>query len=104
MSNLLAQNIFNCLKELTIKASSSRNTGIIIDEVPKMDMSILGEYNYMDLQCRHDASDGSAVTFRYHSYDPSGPFQNLPDTNKIDIKLIHHDQVIEEYSCHFDDK
>lgn len=45
-----------------------------------------------------------SVTFRYHSYDPLGPFQNLPDVNKIEIKLIQNDQVIDEHNDYFDDK
>ena len=100
---MLAREKYQQAIVIALEAKVEKNSAIIIEKIPGLGMEIVGEKNYMDLKCLYQAEDGSCMKFSYHSYDPSGPFQNLPDINKIKIELFQNSDKLEEYVLEFDD-
>lgn len=54
------------------------------------------EYTYSD-------SDGHMVHLNIRSYDPSGPFQNIPDINRFTVKLVIGSQDIAIHDRQYSD-
>ncbi|NTV05712.1 MAG: hypothetical protein HGA59_04285 [Chlorobiaceae bacterium] len=100
---MLAREKYQQAIEIALEAKNEKNSGIIVEKIPDIGVEIVGEKNYMGLKCIYTAEDGSCIKFNYHSYDPSGPFQNLPDVNKIKIELFQDTEKIEECYMEFDD-
>ena len=100
---MLAKVYFENIKQLIDAASKSSDINILLHGLEGMGLIAVGELNSMLANYTYSAPDGSSINFHYHSYDPSGPFQNIPDTNKIKLDLLNEQQVIEEYSTQFDD-
>lgn len=46
---------------------------------------------------------GEVISGSMRSYDQSGPFQHLPDMNKIEMQLSNNDQIIDEYKVSWED-
>lgn len=46
--------------------------------------------------------DGSSITLSFRSFDQSGPFQNLPDMNRFELKLLSHWELIEEFRAEYE--
>ncbi|MGI2095320.1 hypothetical protein ACRN96_22610 [Shewanella oncorhynchi] len=101
---MLAEQKFKELISLVDRASKEQNANLIVDEVPKMGVTLIGEHNYMLLNGTYAESDGSRLTFHYRSYDPSGPFQNIPDVNKIKIELFFNNLSVSVYEDVFNDE
>lgn len=99
-----AKGKFETIKALVTDASKKQDAGMIVDEVRKMGLRTVGESNYMHLDCIYEADDKTSLKFHYHSYDPSGPFQNIPDVNKIKIQLLNSGEIVENFEISFDDK
>jgi hypothetical protein len=53
---------------------------------------------------RYAFSDGSdAVELYVRSYDPSGPFQNIPDINRFTASLIRDGKTIATHDRQYND-
>ena len=48
--------------------------------------------------------ENGSIVINYRSYDPSGPFQNLPDENKYDATLTLNGQPVESFATSFTDQ
>lgn len=101
---MLAKEMFETISNYIEEAVANRDSSTLVDKVKALNLAIEGESNYMDLNCSYTASDGTSIVFSFHSYDPSGPFQNLPDVNKIKLQLISNGNLVSEVSQEFDDK
>ena len=48
--------------------------------------------------------DGTSITLGFRSFDPSGPFQNLPDVNRFVLRHISSQGgIIEEFTAEYTD-
>ena len=101
---MIAQDNFNVLKMLIDEASQTQDINSLLDKLKNMNLQAVGELNYMLANYVYQASDGSNIKFHYHSYDPSGPFQNLPDINKIKLELFNGQELIAKHDARFEDK
>lgn len=101
---MIAESLFNQIAGYIEEAVRSQNSSPLVDQVKALGLDTEGEVNYMNLKCSHVAEDGSSIKFSFRSYDPSGPFQNLPDVNKIHLQLLKNGDVVSEVSERFDDK
>lgn len=101
---MIAKELFEKIKGYIEEAAQTQNSSPLVDKVRALNLHKTGEINYMNLNCSYDAADGSSIVFSFRSYDPSGPFQNLPDVNKIKLQLLQGGAVISEVSKEFDDK
>lgn len=98
------KNLFNEIKQVIEEASIKHDVNILIQYIEKQNFNAVGESNSMLANYIFNTDDGYSIKFHYHSYDPSGPFQNLPDTNKIKLQLLNDKEVIDEFVMQFDDK
>ncbi len=101
---MLAKQKFDAIKAIVQRASKDQDANLIVREVTKSGLVIVGESNYMLLNCEYAASDSTSLKFHYHSYDPSGPFQSSPDINKVKIELFNNGELVEKYEDSFEDK
>lgn len=101
---MIAKGLFDKIYGYIEEAVRSQNSGPMVDKVKALGLDAEGEVNYMNLKCSYEATDGSSINFSFRSYDPSGPFQNLPDVNKIHLQLLKNGDVVSEVSERFDDK
>jgi len=95
---------YEIIKGYIAESVAKQDSSYLVDKVRAMNLVINGEANYMRLNCTFSAPDGSAIVFTFKSYDPSGPCQNLPDINKINLQLLQDQKVISEISEVFDDR
>lgn len=100
---MIAEQKFYLLQTLIDESKRNRDTNNLINNVKNLNLNIEGESNFMRLNCSFVEVDGSSVHFTYRSYDPSGPFQNLPDINKIRLELRSNGSLIKEYYKEFED-
>ena len=101
---MIAKEKFEIIKKYIADSSVKQNSSYLVDKVREMNLEISGESSYMQLNCSFNAPDGSSIIFAFKSYDPSGPFQNLPDINKINLQLLHDGVIVEEINERYDDK
>ncbi len=101
---MIAQDLFNQISGYIEEAKKSQNSSALVDQVKGMNLNTTGEVNYMNLNCSYEAQDGTSIKFSFRSYDPSGPFQHLPDVNKIKLQLLLNGIAVSEVSEEFDDK
>ena len=52
---------------------------------------------------RYEDNEDGKIEMEWRSYDPSGPFQNLPDMNKIELKCYIKSQLIDQYQVEYED-
>ncbi|MCE2596391.1 MULTISPECIES: hypothetical protein [Motilimonas] len=97
-----ASETYEFVKSLVRKAELDLDTGTFVNALKELDWQISGEFSYMRMDVQKVESDGCRVRLYYKSYDPSGPFQNLPDVNKIQVQLIQGNTVIDELNVRFD--
>lgn len=100
---MIAKDIFDKISGFIKEAERTQNSSSLMDQVRALNLETIGEANYMNLNCSYQAADGSSINFEFRSYDPSGPFQNLPDVNKIKLQLIQSGSVVSEVATRFDD-
>ncbi|CNE94060.1 hypothetical protein ACMVCI_000844 [Yersinia enterocolitica] len=100
---MLAKDKFTLLKQQIILVCHERNSGKLIDLALNSGMFVQGEWNYSKLHCSYKDSEGSEIQFSYKSYDPSGPFQNLPDVSKVKLVLLSQNNEIDRYETCFDE-
>ena len=48
-------------------------------------------------------ADKSKLVVEYRSYDPSGPFQNDPDINKFEARIVLEGKTISEFKQEYSD-
>ena len=101
---LIAAEKFELIKQHIAESVVQQNSSYLVDKVKEMDLSFTGEVNYMCLNCSYIAPDNSSIVFSFKSYDPSGPFQNLPDVNKIKLQLFQNQNLVSEVVERYDDK
>ncbi|WP_140162557.1 hypothetical protein [Billgrantia desiderata] len=101
---MIAEGLFKQIAGYIEEAARSQNSSPLVDRVKALGLDTEGEVNYMHLKCSYMAEDGSSIKFSFQSYDPSGPFQNLPDVNKIHLQLLKNGEVVYEINERFDDK
>jgi len=101
---MIAKDLFEQIAGYIDEAEQLQNSSLLVDKVKALNLKIEGEANYMNLNCSYGAQDGSSIMFSCRSYDPSGPFQNLPDINKIKLQLLQNGSVVSEVSKQFNDK
>jgi len=101
---VIAESLFNQIAGYIEEAVRSQNSSSLVDQVKMLGLDTEDEVNYMSLKCSYMADDGSSIKFSFRSYDPSGPFQNLPDVNKIHLQLLKNDDVVSQIGERFDDK
>lgn len=99
---MIAKEVFEKIRGYIETSAEAQDASYLIDKVRELGLD--GEVNYMRFQCSYVAGDGSAILLDFRSYDPSGPFQNLPDRNKIKLQLLQHNIEIESIEETFDDK
>jgi hypothetical protein len=99
-----ARELFDQISDYVTEAEMTQNSSPLVDKVKALNLNIDGEVNYMNLNCSYQDQAGSSIKFSFRSYDPSGPFQNLPDVNKIEMQLFKNGAVISEINKRFDDK
>lgn len=100
---MIAKELFVKISAYINEAEKSRESSPLVDKVNALNLNTTGEANYMNLNCSYEAQDGSSIIFSFRSYDPSGPFQNLPDVNKIKLQLLQSGSVVSEIKTQFDD-
>ena len=93
---------YEFVKSLVRKAELDLDTDTLVNTFKELDWQVSGDFNYMRMDVQKVESDGSGVRLYYKSYDPSGPFQNLPDVSKIQVQLIQGNTVIDELNVRFD--
>ena len=101
---MIASKYFEIIKGYIAESVVKQDSSCLVDKVRELNLDISGEANYMRLNCSYNALDGSSVIFNFKSYDPSGPFQNIPDVNKVKLLLLQNQSVIAEVSEVYDDK
>ncbi|MDO6557748.1 hypothetical protein [Paraglaciecola chathamensis] len=101
---MLAQDKFNLIKSYIEESVKTQNSSYLVDRVREMNLDVSGDAHYYRLYCSCNESDGSSILFEFRSYDPSGPFQNLPDVNKIKLQLLQNNQLVSELIERYDDK
>ena len=101
---MIASKYFEIIKGYIAESVARQDSSYLVDKVRELNLKISGEANYMRLNCSYYAPDGSSVIFTFKSYDPSGPFQNIPDVNKVKLLLLQNQSVIAEVSEAYDDK
>ncbi|KKC92681.1 hypothetical protein WR37_24085 [Vibrio parahaemolyticus] len=97
-----ASETYEFVKSLVRQAELDLDTDTLVNTFKELDWQVSGEFNYMRMEVQKVESDGSRVRLYYKSYDPSGPFQNLPDVSKLQVQLIHGNAVIDELNVRFD--
>jgi hypothetical protein len=100
---MIAKEVFDKISGYIEQAERTQKSSPLLDQVRALNLEMVGEANYMNLKCSYQAQDGSSIAFEFRSYDPSGPFQNLPDVNKIKLQLLKENSVVSEVSTRFDD-
>lgn len=100
---MIARELYEKIKGYIEEAAETQNSSSLVVKVRDLNLNTTGQVNYMNLNCSYGAPDGSSIVFSFRSYDPSGPFQNLPDVNKIKLQLLQDGAVISEVSKEFDD-
>ncbi|MBH0010968.1 hypothetical protein I6F66_02610 [Pseudoalteromonas sp. NZS100_1] len=101
---MLAEVKFNLIKSYINQSAMIQNSSYLVDRVREMNLSVSGEAHYYRLYCTYNEVDGSSILFEFRSYDPSGPFQSIPDVNKIKLQLLQNNQVVSEIFEQYDDK
>jgi hypothetical protein len=101
---MLAQGKFDLIKSHIEESAKIQNSSYLVDRVREMNLDVSGEAHYYRLYCSCKESDGSSILFEFRSYDPSGPFQNIPDVNKIKLQLFQDNQLVSELIEQYDDK
>ena len=48
-------------------------------------------------------ADKSKLVVEYRSCDPTGPFQNDPDINKFEVRIVLGDKTISEFKQEYSD-
>ncbi|WP_141246971.1 hypothetical protein [Halomonas salipaludis] len=100
---MIAESLFNQIAGYMKEAVRTQSSSLLVDQVNALNLNTEGEVNYMNLKCSYMAKDGSSIEFSFRSYDPSGPFKNLPDVNKIHLQLLKNGDVVSQVSERFDD-
>ncbi len=100
---MIAKQKYGELVSISKRASDAQDANIIVHEIPNTGTTVIGESNYMLLNCKYTDEQGDSVVFHYRSYDPSGPFQNLPDINKFRVELWVDGKLLELFEDSFDD-
>ena len=100
LANEKYKNIVNKIDE----AEKHKDINLLLDYLDSLGLSSVGEKNSMLANYELSEADGSKIKVHYHSYDPSGPFQNLPDINKTKIELFNGNNLVSEYSANFEDE
>lgn len=77
-------------------ATSAANSFGFVESDESRNFTFAVRYSYT-------GSDGYSIVLNYRSYDPSGPFQNLPDINKFSLTLVNGGSEEDSYSCSFED-
>ena len=75
--------------------NAAKNLGLIEEDISTI-VNIRYQYTYA-------LPTGEKITGTMRSYDQSGPFQNLPDMNKIEMELVDNGQLIDEYRVSWED-
>ena len=101
---MLAKSKFNLIKSYIEESAKIQNSSYLVDRVREMNLDISGDAHYYRLYCSCNEINGSSILFEFRSYDPSGPFQNILDVNKIKLQLLQNDQLISELIEQYDDK
>ena len=101
---MIAKELFDKISGYIEEAVRTQNSSPLVDKIKILNLNTEGEVNYMNLNCSFDGQDNSSIKFAFRSYDPSGPFQNLPDVNKIKLQLLLNGVIISEINERFDDK
>lgn len=101
---MIAKELFDKISIYIQDAVNSRDSSSMVDRIKMLGLQTEGEVNYAHLKCSYVAKDGSSIKFSFRSYDPSGPFQNIPDVNIIQLQLCQNDTVLTEINERFDDK
>ncbi len=96
---------FIVLQEAVTKACSQKDYFIARDVAASLGFTETEQPRSITLSIKYEYRDsgGRSIVLIFHSYDPSGPFQNLPDVNKFDLKLIGTSSVEKEFSCSYED-
>jgi len=82
---MLGTDLYQLLVSYCEEAVTTKKSAPLLEKVRALNPVIEGESHYARLKCSFVCTDGHGVQFSYRSYDPSGPFQNLPDVNKIEV-------------------
>ena len=94
---------YNALSDFAHQSKESSNSSIFINYLKQYNWSTVVEINYMKANVTKDYPDGYSLHVEFRSYDPSGPFQNLPDINKITIELWQLDKLVHRDYTEFED-
>lgn len=84
-----ASDVFEALKQGIDKAVSDENFMSVCnlaDEL-RMDGGEEGRSTSLSYRYQYQDGDGQQVGLHVRSYDPSGPYQNIPDMNRITVNL-----------------
>lgn len=82
-------NVYGKISELIDGVNEKKYTpSYVIDYAIKLGMLPVGDLNYSNVKVELYDSDGYVVQLELRSYDPSGPFQNLPDITKLHLSLF----------------
>lgn len=92
---------FLVLKDALTKACSLKDHLIVKDVAKSLGFTETEQPRSMTHE--YLGADGWSIVLIIRSYDPSGPFQNLPDVNKFDLKLICDSSVKRGFSCSYED-
>lgn len=84
-----AKDVFEALKQGIDKAVSDENFMSVCNLAEELRMDGGEEQRSTSLSYRYQyqPGDGQRVSLHVRSYDPSGPFQNIPDINKFTVNL-----------------
>lgn len=106
MSILQAQQYFEAMKVAIDKTCLERDLSYVNQYAIDCGYNVNNVSSSFTYSLQYDLifTDGLQVSLNYRSFDPSGPFQNIPDISRFDLKLINNSQTISSYRNEFEEK
>lgn len=100
-----SQTNFSSLKRTIQKACTQKNHLAVRDAALVLGFSESDESKTMTLAFKYERvePDGTSVVLSYRSFDQSGPFQNLPDMIRFELRLMSKGALIEEFKAEYED-
>ena len=100
-----AENIFEEMKAFVSAACNAKDHSLAVQAAEKFGFCSVptGSLSQIFADLRYKDPNGSEISLVAKWLDPSGPFQNLPDINRILLTLKMPGQSPIEYRCEYRD-
>lgn len=100
-----SQASFSSLKRAIQNACAQKNHLVVRDAALALGFTESNVSKAMTLALKYECvePDGTSVVLSFRSFDQSGPFQNLRDMNRFELRLIAQGELIEEFKAEYED-